>query len=62
MQVPYAAAFVFLLVWLFPYPSAQAKCWITVDGVQQQTTLETSRTIQAATKAYSFRIFPYPYL
>ena len=42
------AAFVFLLVWGFYISSSHAQCWIYVDGVQKKTTLETSRTIQAA--------------
>ena len=41
------SAFVFLLVCGFCIPSPQAECWITVDGVQRQTTLETLRTQQA---------------
>ncbi len=42
------AVIVFLLVWGFYIPSSQAQCWIYVDGVQKKTTLETSRTFQAA--------------
>ncbi len=47
------AAFVFLLMWGLYIPSSQATCWITIDGVQRQTTLETSRTIQAAQETSS---------
>ena len=49
-------AFVVLVCSVCSVPSAQAECWITIDGVPHRATLETSRTMQVAEEAYDFEI------